>query len=118
MTVLRLDHIRIYVTDINSSLEFYEQKLGLKCLIRSDREGFAYLDAGPSRLILERKKAGSELVGRTTGLSFSTEDVEAVFNMLNAKGVIFLTPLEKQHWGGSQALLADPDGNIIIVSGP
>lgn len=117
MTVLRLDHIRIYVTNIENSLAFYEQQLGLKCLIRSDRQGFALLNAGPSRLILEQQSSNSDLVGRNTGLSFSTDDVQAVFNMLNAKGVSFLTPLEKQHWGGWQALLADPDNNIIIISG-
>lgn len=57
------------------------------------------------------------LVGRFTGVSFDTDDIERAYRRLFALGVPFQGPPEKQDWGGSLAHFRDPDGNLLTLVG-
>jgi uncharacterized glyoxalase superfamily protein PhnB len=59
-----------------------------------------------------------ELVGRFTGMSFDTEDIQRTFDELSALGVQFEGPPEKQFWGGTLAHFYDPDGNALTLIEP
>jgi len=55
------------------------------------------------------------LVGRHTGIGFIVEDIDATYKELVEKGVEFDMPPTKQPWGGTLALLKDPEGNIFYL---
>jgi hypothetical protein len=51
-----------------------------------------------------------------TGISLYRESVEKTAAALKRKGVKFATPVTKKQWG-TFAMIADPDGNAIWLSG-
>jgi catechol 2,3-dioxygenase-like lactoylglutathione lyase family enzyme len=48
-----------------------------------------------------------------TGVVLSTPDLEATHRSLSERGVTFLQPPQARSWGISDALFADPDGNVF-----
>jgi uncharacterized glyoxalase superfamily protein PhnB len=56
---------------------------------------------------------GRALIGRFVGVSLA--DIFATHKFLAARGVEFVSPPEKQPWGGVLAHLRDPDGNILTL---
>jgi len=56
-----------------------------------------------------------QLVGRFTGLSFEVADIDAVYDTLRGRGVVFAASPERQGWGGTVATLRDPAGNELQI---
>ena len=109
-------YVNVYVSDLDRSVEFYEQTLGLEKQFADASFGYASFEAGPIRLGLAEVEAGQEsLLGRHTGVGFSCEDLDADHARLEAAGVKFSMAPEKQPWGGYMALLDDPDGNVFYL---
>jgi uncharacterized glyoxalase superfamily protein PhnB len=54
-------------------------------------------------------------VGGFTRISFVTDDVQATYEELSAKGVNFIQKPTQMFWGGIEAQFADPDGNIFLL---
>jgi predicted enzyme related to lactoylglutathione lyase len=115
----RLRVVRIAVTDWARAVRFYSETLGMPVASRSDEMGWAELETGEGRLALERTdESDSEgLVGRFVGVSLEVPDIETAHRVLAARGVEFVSPPEKQPWGGVLAHLRDPDGNILTLLG-
>jgi len=53
---------------------------------------------------------GDELEPGNTGILFLTDNIEATYKELKAKGVKFTQGLTKEPWG-TYAMFSDPDGN-------
>ena len=53
-----------------------------------------------------------------TGLVVATDDVQATYEELSAKGVTFSEPPAKHDWGMVQAIFQDPDGTGFVLVGP
>ena len=53
---------------------------------------------------------GDELEPGNTGILFLTDNIEAAYRELKAKGVKFTHELTKESWG-TYAMFSDPDGN-------
>ena len=121
MPTYKLYAVRIFVTDWKRALEFYSNTLGLPVAFANEQMGWAELAPEGSHLGLERADPADpesrELVGRFLGVSLQVSDIAAVYQELRAKGVDFLSPPEKQPWGGTLAHLRDPDGNVISLLG-
>lgn len=117
--VLLLDRvaaIRVFVFDLEAARRFYEETLGLAG--RTDGEDYSIFTLGGVRLIIEPVAPTSEyalLVGRFTGFSFEVADVNAAYEQLKGRGVVFLDPPEKQPWGGMLAHFEDADENILTI---
>jgi catechol 2,3-dioxygenase-like lactoylglutathione lyase family enzyme len=58
---------------------------------------------------------GRALIGRFVGVPLEVADIFATHKFLAARGVEFVSPPEKQPWGGVLAHLRDPDGNIVTL---
>lgn len=118
-TELRLDRIaavRVFVFDLEAARKFYEEKLGLAS--RVDGEDYSTFALGEARLIIEAVEQTSDyvdLVGRFTGISLQVDDVQAAYDALRAKRVVFLDPPELQPWGGTLAHFEDMDENILTI---
>ena len=71
-------YVNVYVSDLDRAVEFYEQTLGMEKQFADTDFGYASFAAGPVRLGLAVVGEGDEaLVGRHTGVGFSTKDLEA-----------------------------------------
>ena len=118
---MKLYAIRIFVRSWNESCEFYRDRLKLPERFRDDGVGWAEYDLGGPCFGLQRvddkDSEGEELVGRFLGVSLQVEDIDASYRDLRARGVNFISPPEKQEWGGSLASFKDPDGNVLTLLG-
>ena len=113
-----LAHVCFHVADLDNSIAFYEDKLGLRHafdLKGGDGNRFgSYLHAGGRSFIELFQHA---LAGKADGqsyahLSLEADDIEAAVADLRAKGVEVTDPVLAidNNW---QAWLTDPDGNSI-----
>lgn len=145
---LRLQSVTIYVRDLERSLSFYQEQLGFRLLFDARvQPGGRWLTVAPpdgtANLTLVAPEAGSEqhkLIGRSTHVTFVTEDVLAKFREWSKRGVHFnFAPRLKrlkyeaqvraqgsadpssssaQHapiWGGVFTRFKDPDGNSFLL---
>lgn len=100
--------LSLTVKDIELSQAFYEKL------------GFAAIDGDVAEkwLIL---KNGSTHIGLFQGmfeenvLTFNPPDVRAVQKELKAAGVTFMLEADEASEGAAHAMLADPDGNAILL---
>ena len=54
-------------------------------------------------------------IGGFTNIVFATDDINATYEDLKAKGVKFIEEPKKQEWGMLQAIFTDLDGNTLVL---
>jgi methylmalonyl-CoA/ethylmalonyl-CoA epimerase len=107
--------------DLDASVAFYRDVLGLRLIARFDPPGLAFFELGGSRLLLERG-APSAL------LYLHVADVDAAHEGLVAQGVEFegephtIFTDEQGQFGRAgeeerMAFFRDPAGNLIALAG-
>jgi catechol 2,3-dioxygenase-like lactoylglutathione lyase family enzyme len=82
MRLTRLHQVAGRTENVATSRAFYEHTLGARVLGEFDPPGLLFLDFGGVRLLLERNAASATLY-------FRVDDIEAAFQALQARGVIF-----------------------------
>ena len=116
--IRELSAVRLFVSELQPAVEFYHGTLGLELTAR-DESGYAVFQLTNVTLLVERvDPAGAEfneLVGRFTGVSFSTGDISAAYDRLSSAGVHFSGPPARQVWGGILAHFHDPDHNVLTL---
>jgi len=126
MTV-KFDSIVLIVTDLERSIEFYRDKLGMS--VRYKSKGFVAFNAGVIPFQLEAlsdatETFGAEAVladreaGHRVALTMRVEDVDATYRELKHKGVEFIKDPTDMPWGHRNADFVDPDGNIWVLYKP
>jgi catechol 2,3-dioxygenase-like lactoylglutathione lyase family enzyme len=110
-----LHHVTLNVDDVDASVKFYTEALGLK--VRSDRPDFsfrgAWLDAGSQQVHLVEGRAPENL-GQHFALAFS--DLSGIVARLREKGYEVTEPAAS---GTSlQAFVVDPAGNRVELHQP
>ena len=122
---LRLGAITIFVRDQDRSLRFYLDQLGFQLasdapLDTGERSLTVSPPDGTAILSLVAPKPGSrecQLIGRSTGIVFMTEDVYAKFAEWSERGVSFHHPPQVQPWGAVSTSFEDVDGNSFTLLG-
>ncbi len=117
MTMLRVGNIMLGSTDIERSVAFYHDTLGLPVQFRSPE--FAFLDAGSITISVSAPHAKlSDPPAGGTEVVFTVDGVREAHQTLAARGVIFLN--EPRNVTGDQwaANFRDPDGHLLSVFGP
>ncbi|MCU7812344.1 MAG: VOC family protein [Candidatus Thiodiazotropha sp. (ex Notomyrtea botanica)] len=114
---MKISAARIFVRDIQAAKDFYSQ-LGLYVEHYDYESGVCIFNTGETKLIIEVVPATAPedeqiLVGRFTGLSFPTNDIQQDYKILRSKGFQFSGVPEHQSWGGWLATLIDPAKNEI-----
>lgn len=116
---MKLYAVRVFVSDLAAAKRFYANDIGLPVIWESDESlGF---DVGALLIVEpvgEDDDEAETLVGRFVGASLKTDDLDAVYRDLTAKGVRFDGPPETQSWGGRLAHVIDPSGNILSLVEP
>mgnify|MGYP001396360209 CR=1 FL=1 len=125
MHLSQLDHLVLTVRDIDASIQFYSQALGMQAV--SFGQGRRALSFGAQKINLHQ--AGKEFEPKaehptpgSADLCFLTDvPLDAVIAHLNACGVhIIEGPVQRT--GATQPIMSvyvrDPDNNLIEVSNP
>lgn len=109
--------VMLGVRDVNKSIPFYRDLLGMK--LTQQFGGFAFFDAGKITLVLSEDRArSSEHVAGATEIVFSVEDVRASYAALENQGVTFHrepVQISEPMWA---AHILDPDGHLLSIFGP
>jgi predicted enzyme related to lactoylglutathione lyase len=117
-TSMRLRYLRVFVTDLPAAKKFYAQILGLDIWCEYENKAIGF-DLGPVLIVedvsSEEGRGERHLGGRFVGCSIEVEDIQATYSGLVAKGVHFITPPEKQEWGGTLAHFKDSSGNVLTL---
>jgi uncharacterized glyoxalase superfamily protein PhnB len=118
---------QLFVTDIQRSCEFFQQKLGFSLVFSSgDPPFYAQVGRDAARLNLrcvERTVIDSTLREREELLSASMTvatavEIKLLFLEFQSAGVTFHQKLKKQPWGARNFIVKDPDGNLLLFAGP
>lgn len=126
MELRAADYLVLIVSDLERSLHFYAETLGLALGHRSG--DYAQLDTGTTRIALYRRRAMAALLERKLSppdpaapafeIGFKVDDVDAAYAELVAAGAAAVTPPRDRLWGQRTAYVADPDGYLIELVGP
>jgi catechol 2,3-dioxygenase-like lactoylglutathione lyase family enzyme len=117
--------VNLYTADIEAALGFYRDLLGFAEIFRTPKEGVpthVELTLNGFALGLGTVEAAKRVHGvdATPGASAMaivvwTGDVEAAFERLRAGGVPVLRPPHDTGNDNRNALLRDPDGNLVEI---
>lgn len=102
------------------ALAFYTEKLGFKLVTDQpfdEKQRWIELRVGGSdtHVVLFTADGDEGRVGGNFPGALACDDVEKTYEELRARGVEFVAPPEKQHWG-TFAVLKDPDGTQLVLS--
>lgn len=122
MNITGLDHIVLCVADVNRTLAFYRDALGMQP--REERPGKWSLHFGDQKISLQDARTAPDIARATVPGSgnfclVTQEPVGEVAASLRQQGIdVFIGPAERD--GAVGKLLSiyfrDPDGNLVEVS--
>lgn len=115
---MRLNHLIVYVVDVERSLDFYEKKLGFIRIEGGGQQGYARLGAldGETTLALHRTNAEDAKAWREgIRLYIEIEELDTVCRSLERQGVVFDQSPQDMPWGWRHAYLRDPDGHELSL---
>jgi catechol 2,3-dioxygenase-like lactoylglutathione lyase family enzyme len=112
----------LHVTDVETSLRFYVDRLGFTCPWRYDEDGVAQVDREGCALILADtwpEKIGKGLMFISLNVEPATPEgtiaaLDALRAELEAKGV----QVKEGSWGYRLLVVDDPDGNQLFFNYP
>ena len=117
MKLMQIGVVMLGVVDLNRSVAFYRDKLGLS--VKQEIPGFAFLDGGGVTLCLSEPLARA--TGRGAGATeivFSVEDVRTGYEALRGRGVQFTHEPRNVNGPMWAANFEDPDGHKLSIFGP
>jgi catechol 2,3-dioxygenase-like lactoylglutathione lyase family enzyme len=108
--MMKLDHLRIPVTDLGRSRDWYTKTLGLKVEFEvPERQTVALQDTDDFALFLQEGPSPVQPSG--CALWFQVPDVDATFAEWSARGVEFAHGPRKSYWGLRRGICGGPPGN-------
>jgi serine phosphatase RsbU (regulator of sigma subunit) len=122
---LRVNFVSVYVDDQERSKRFFLEQLGFKLAIDACfPSGYRWIEVAPpdgsARLALVLSGPGfvdQGLAGRSSLITFMTDDVEGKYREWSERGVKFSVPPQTPEWGGSFCRFEDLDGNPFGLAG-
>ena len=109
--MLKFDHLRIPVSDLTRSRDWYVRVFGLTVEFEMpERQTVALQDTEGFTIFLQQVPAS--IATNQCALWFQVESVDATFADWSGRGVTFAHPPRKSYWGYG-AELADPDGYLL-----
>ena len=119
MNIKKVGNVILAVSDIDKSLQFYHETIGLP--IRNQRRSWVDLGTSGALLSLHPASLTAEHVGSSIDngitIGFLVGDVQSAVDELKEKGVkIHRDIIEKD--AGKNAVIMDPDGYLISLFEP
>ena len=117
--------VNLYTADIEAGIRFYRDLLGFEETFRTPREGIPEhvelklngFALGLGTLRAAKAAHGVDAAPGSPALAVVlwTDDVDAAFDRLTAAGVRAVQPPRDSGNGNRNALLTDPDGNLVEI---
>lgn len=113
----QIDYTMVVVSDMQRSVEFYRDKLGIPLKFQSP--DWTEFDTGVTTLALhaggiprEHPETGDQSkIAGACSIGFNVEDVDKTFDELRGKGVLFvMPPTQREGEGIKLTVCLDPDG--------
>jgi len=124
--VTRLGYAILFVSDLERSIGFYRDVVGLP--FRFANESYAEFATDGAKFSLYARSHLPQLLGRSAPagaapwpqgeVAFFCDDVDAEHERLVAAGVSILAPPTDRPWGERTLHLADPDGYVVELTRP
>jgi lactoylglutathione lyase len=127
---MRFGYTILYVSDVASSLDFYERALGQRRRFLHESGQYAELDTGHTALAFAAHElASANLPGvyrpeeRPSSrppfeVCFVTDNVQAAFDRAVEEGATAVSSPQTKPWGQDVAYVRDPDGNLVELASP
>ncbi len=112
---LRLSYVWLYVKDIEKSLGFYRDVLGLKTV--STFPHGALLSAGGVLLGVHQEEGDRKSHPGGMVINLTTKDIKETHRELQMRGIRFLTEIQKDSFG-QVVSFRDPDGYLLELWQP
>jgi len=110
-----MKNIVLFVTDLQKAKTFYADLLGLPVAGESQMMMEFFPGSGTTLgIALAMQDEARALVGRHTGITLKTDEIDKLCERLKEGGATFIEPLEESPWG-KMAVIADPDGNQFAL---
>jgi catechol 2,3-dioxygenase-like lactoylglutathione lyase family enzyme len=118
---------QLFVADIQTSCDFYADKLGFAVdFVYGNPPFYGQVTRDNARLSLRhvdepvfagdvREREGLLSASITVG---SADEIKQLFSSYQAMDVPFHQPLKQEPWGATTFIVVDPDGNLILFAGP
>ena len=123
---MRLGYAILFVADIERSIRFYRDVIGLP--FKFANESYGEFATEGAKFALFARSHLPELIGRSAPpgeapwpqgeVAFMVEDVDSEHERLLAAGVPVLAPPTDRPWGERTLHVADPDGNVVELARP
>lgn len=118
--IKRIKFLGIPVSDQDRALRFYTEKLGFR--VFTDQQFSAKqrwielsIPGAETGIALFTPEGHEDRIGTFVNSSWEVDNVEKTYAELQAKGVEFAGPPQKQSWGTS-VILKDSEGNQIVLA--
>lgn len=118
--ITHVKFVSIPTGDQDRALAFWTEKVGFTLVSDqpfNDTQRWIELAVAnsPTRFVLFTPDGQEERIGSFFNGALACDDVEATHRQLSERGVEFVSPPTKQHWGAF-AIFRDPDGNQFVLS--
>src|SRR5438552_18453692 len=111
MRVRAIDFVVVNVADVDRSMAFYRDTLGVGFPLTEDGKNWKEFDTPPVAMALRRDPQNP---GANAAIALAVEDVRAAVEELRAKGVtITIEPGESD--GCYSAMVQDPGRNLLVM---
>jgi catechol 2,3-dioxygenase-like lactoylglutathione lyase family enzyme len=117
--LLGLRHVALNVQDVQRSVGFYRDVLGMQVEWEPDPDN-VYLTSGSDNLAIHKLPEGAEpgAVQSVHHIGFIVarlEDVDALAARVDARGIALVYPLKTHRDGARSFYFRDPDGLLIQI---
>jgi len=122
----RITIITLGVNDLDTSIDFYENKFGWERSEMSNKDIVFYQLNGLYISLYSKNELAKDATVEATGngfkgftLSYNTaseKEVDDLIHFLKSKGVRVVKEPEKVFWGGYSSYIADPDDNLWEIA--
>ena len=109
----------LMVQDVNASLEFYEQLLGLERRITvPDQAPFVFVAVGSGdvEIFLNKSESGSKPVAGGSSMYLEVEGLDELLARVRQRGWKIAIDLNETFYGMREFAVLDPDGYMIIFA--
>ncbi|WP_320175122.1 VOC family protein [Maridesulfovibrio sp.] len=124
---MKLKYTILYVEEVTSSIEFYEQAFGLQRIMIHESGDYGELNTGATTLSFSSRRLMTEL-GKSPGIpdpsspvfeiAFETEDVAAALEKARSAGATVVQEVRDEAWGQTTAYVVDNNGYLIEICSP
>ncbi len=127
MKALKVDHIGIAVTDLEESLKFYTDILGLECqgteVVEEQKVRVAFLPVGDTEIELLESTDPEGPIARfiekngpgVQHIAFKVDDIEAAIASMNDKGMKMIDEAPRYGAGGAKIAFMHPKGTGRVL---